>query len=791
MMWGSPRIVLPVAGLRLAAALALLPWVGVPAPADAQENLADLAPFREGCQALADERFETAVTRFGECWDLIREGDATGPEANFVAARLLEAMVRDGNGAAAVEWLGKNEGFQPDAGSSLWIAAAYQAEERFAEAAEHYQIVLSAGSVPETSIRLNRAICLARSGQPGAAYEGVRDMKSSAPEEVLRLAQIAATAGMDKEALSILESAETAGVSWDSLRLPLARLRASLLLRRGNRPAALAAVYDAVSDSPDAEAARKAFLLLEVVLEGARPEGLSERLDGWSRDASFPGRECASLYRHLLFEAEPARSVALRQFAASTTDPSLKAEAILRLPQPEIPVDAKRESLAGDLRERLEFVPAATAYREGRFRDAMERFSTQAGEEPGGGAGRDLFNAALAAIRGGDVAAFAALEEALQRRNPRSDLLAELGYLAGLSFAAKGDPAAFERLNRFVQEHPGHSANVDARLALAEIQLNQAPARPREAREIFELLRTRPLTLSQSERLDYAAVWVERIDGDGDALLRRAGEFVANWPGSPHLGEILMILADEHYARKNLAAAAASFRRIAAEFPGSPHAGLARFFEAKASPPSEETLAKWRALIEAKGPFANEAAHELGLLFLSLDRFDEARSELGRLLGRLPAGSPLRFAVMADLAYASYLEALAGDKDPAKLTEAAEQFAALASIEGTPPFWRYNAAVRRGKCVEALGKPSIALEIYRSIVEETRSGQGENGVILPPEETDWVFRAGFAAIEILNAGKDWAGAIEVADALAGKNGPRAIEAAQLAEKLRLKHWVWD
>jgi tetratricopeptide (TPR) repeat protein len=791
MKGSAPRTVLPVAGLRLAVVLAVLFRATLPSPGLAQENLADLAPFREGCQALADERFETAVNRFRECWSLIREGGATGPEANFVAARLLEAMVRNGAGGAAVEWLGENEGFQPDAGSSLWIAAAYQAEERFAEAAEHYLIVLSAQAVPDPSLLLNRAICLSRGGQPEAAHELVKELKGSSPEEVVRLAQIAASAGKDKEALAILESAETGGPGFDPLRLPLARIRASLLLRQGNRPAALAAVYEAVSKSVDAEAARKAFLLLEVVLENGRPEGLSDRLEAWSRDESFPGRDYADLYRHLLFDEEPARTGALRRLAATATDPTLRIEAALRLPPQEAPAATAGTGLAEDLRERIEFRPAATAYREGRFREAMERFSAQAGEDPGDAAGRDLFNAALAALREGDVGAYVPIEEALQRRNPRSGLLADLSYLAGLSFAAKGDPAAFDRLNRFVQEHPGHPAHVDARLALAEIQLNQAPARPKEAREIFELLRTRPLTLSQSERLDYAAVWAERIDGDSDALLRRAEEFVANWPGSPHLGEILMILAAEHYARKNLGAAEASFRRIAAEFPESPYAGLARFFGAKASPPSEETVAKWRGLIEEKGPFANEAAHELGLLLLSLDRFDEARAEFDRLLERLPSGQPLRFAVMADLAYASYLEALAAGRHPDKLTEAAERFAALASLEGAPPFWRYNAAVRRGKCVEALGKPSVALEIYRSIVEETRSGQGEDGVILPPEETDWVFRAGFAAIEILNAGKDWAGAIDVADALAGKSGPRAIEATQLAEKLRLKHWVWD
>lgn len=757
----------------------------------AQESLADLVPFREGCQALADERFETAVSRFRECWDLLKDGDAAGPEANFVAARLLEAMVRDGSGAAAVEWLRENEGLQPDAATSIWIADAYQSEERFAEAADHYQIVLSAGAVSDPLIKLNRAICLARSGQEAAAFDLLGEFKPSTPAEVLRLAQVAAAAGKDKEAMAILEAGGTAQPTWDSLRLPVARLRASLYLRQGNRNAALATIYDLISKAADAESSRRSFLLLEAVLENARPEDLAGRFDAWISDEAFPGREYARLYRSLLLDGEPARSEALRQIAVNAADPSLKTEIFLRLeadPAPGVPVP---QELAEDLKERLEFLPAAKSYREERFREAMDRFAALAGEDSGDSGERDLFNAALAALRGGDTAAYASLEEALRSRNPRSGLLADLSYLGGLSLAARNDPAAFDRLNRFVQEHPDHPAGVDARLALAEIQLNQAPARPKEAREIFENLRTRPLTLSQSERLDYASVWAERIDGDSDALLLRAGEFVANWPASPRLGEILMILAAEQYGRRNLAAAASSFRRVAGEFADSPYSDMARFFEAKSSPPSDETVAKWRAIIAAKGAFADEAAHELGLLFLTLDRFDEAEAEFAGLLERLPGDAPLRFAVMADQAYGSYLKALAGGKDPGQLNEAAERFAALSSLSDAPPFWRYNAAVRRGKCVEALGKPAIALEIYRSIVEEARSEGGEGGAILPPEETDWVFRAGFAAIEILNAEKNWAGAIEIADALSEKSGPRAIEATQLAEKLRLKHWVWD
>jgi hypothetical protein len=129
-------------------------------------------------------------------------------------------------------------------------------------------------------------------------------------------------------------------------------------------------------------------------------------------------------------------------------------------------------------------------------------------------------------------------------------------------------------------------------------------------------------------------------------------------------------------------------------------------------------------------------------------------------------------------------------KDGANNVQAADRFAALSNLAAAPALWRYNAAVRRGKCLEALGKASVALEIYRSIVDET-SSNAASATPLAPGETEWVFRAGFAAIEILNAEKNWGGAIEIADALAEKNGPRAIEASRLAEKLRLKHWVWD
>lgn len=769
--------------LWLALSLALI------SPSRAQESLADLVPFREGCQALADERFGTAVTLFHACWDLLEQGETTGPEGNFVAARLLEALVKDGAAAEAVIWFEAQDGFLPTPATSYWIAAALEAEERFAEAAEFYQLHLAATPGAPPSVLLNRAVCLSRSGQREAAFDLVASaIQPTTPDETLRLAQIAAAAGRTQEALTFLQNADPTDAAWTPLRLSLTRLRSALLWQRGDRKGAVATVFALLDLANNPEEARQGFLLIETLLEGERPAGLAERLKAWVDSATYPGQETARLFQIVLLGDLAMRETDLSAFAAATTDPALKVEAALRLTDP--PALAAGD-LAADLRERLDFSIGSRAYLAGAFAEAARHFTTLAEQSGGEAASRDLFNAALAALRGDDSATFTALEETLARHNPRSGYLADLSYLGGLHFAAKGDPSALDRLTAFVQEHPDHASNIDAQLALAEIHLNQAPARSRAAREIFDVLRTRPLTLAQSERLEYNSVWVELTEGDDTALLQRAGEFVANWPGSRYLGEILMILAAEQVARKNFEAAATSFRRVGDEFPDSPHAETARFFEAKTSPANDETIAKWRQLIEAKGPLANEAAHELALLFLSLDRFNEARAELSALLERLSETAPLRFAIMADLAYASYLEALATGRDAAKLSEAADRFAALSNLDSAPALWRYNAAVRRGKCLEALGKAPVALEIYRSIVEETRTDNAGLATPLAPGETEWVFRAGFAAIEILNAEKNWAASIEIADALAEKSGPRAIEATRLAEKLRLKHWVWD
>lgn len=803
-------IFVPKVGL-LSVTLAVAMFVAIvatPGGATAQESLADLSEFREGCQALEDERFATAVRHFEACWKLIEESESGDAEENFVAGRLLEALVRDGSSRAAIQWIREHPLLRPSPPTSHWIALAFQREERFDEAAEYYNLYLS--GVPEAgnTAHLNRAVAHVRSGKPAAAFEFVHGSVTPASSlETMRLAQIAAAAEHDSEALDYLAKIPPEEATGPALRFPVGQLRATIQNRTGKRTAAFATVYELIETSPDPADARLALLLLEQLLEGGSPPNLADRLAGWEAKTDFPGREAVALFRLLLLPDEGDRRDKLRKLAGDLNDPDLREECHLRLAgiesasaviaeeaaNPDSPADpiSAVSGFAPDIVSRSRFSEAKADHGRRDFALAAQKFIALADSQAGEERSRNLYNAALCALQNDDSTAFAAYEEALALNNPRSHFLADLSYLGGLYFAAKGDLPAFERLHAFTRENPHHPAHVEAQLALAEIHLNQAPARPQAARAIFESLRVRPLTLTQSERLDYTSIWVELTDGDAPALIRRAEDFISDWPSSTYLPEVVTLLASKHYQLKNRRAAGEYFALVAHQYPNSVYADTARFFAAASSPPGEEAIAQWRQLIAAEGTFAAEARHELGLLYLSLDRFAEARAEFHQLIEKLGTAEPLRYAAMADLGEVSYLEALADDKDSAKLEEAANLFAALSGNAAAPTFWRYNAAVRRGKCLEALDRDRIALEIYRSIVNERNADSSGAREGLPLRETEWVFRAGFAAIDILSSEKNWPAAITVADALSDKSGPRAIEATRLAERLRLQHWVWE
>lgn len=773
--------------------LALL-WATGQLPAIAQESLADLGSFRNGCQALADQRFETAAEELKKAWVVLESEEAGDVEKNFVAVRLVEALVRNGDSAAAVEWSRKHAEFQLDPQSTRWIALAYQNEKLFSEAADLYNSLASGNSLNREA-KIDRALCLSASGQGSLAYEiAVECGEPISPSESVLFARIATRAEEFEAADAFLSNIDSEQLTPEEKSLVF-RIRLWKLLRQGKRDEAARLVCDRIDSAANSEEARHGFLLLESISQDTSSSETAARLKDWIENPEHPASEAARLFEAILTKPLEERVSRLTGYLGGSPPPELAMEAELRIRQlaqnPEIDTTESTRVIPGDLRNRLQFGNSSALYFSGQFEKAAKSFQETAAAEKGNFRATSLHNAAVSALRAEDIALFSSIRRDLRTSDPRSPLLADLDYIGGLYYASRGDSKAFDMLNAFVRERPDHPAHVDAQLALAEIQLNQAPARPLAAREIVDQLRLRPLTLLQSERLDYIAIWTEIADNNSSEVVRLAEAFLNDWPSSSYRSEIGLLLAGKLYAQKNFAGAKKYFDFVAENFPSSPNAETAEFFAAKSSPPEPDTIELWNGIIEEGGEFALQARHELGLLLLSLDRFEEARTQFSDLIAREDCPPELRFAVTADLGFSWYAEALSEDRNSEKLETAAGVYAELSRNQEASRFWRYSAAVRRAKCLEALGNRTVALEIYRSIVEEAQATNAFLDSELSLSETDWVFRAGFSAIQILSGEEDWKGAIKLADTLSQKDGPRAIEAARLAEQLRLKHWVWE
>jgi hypothetical protein len=103
-------------------------------------------------------------------------------------------------------------------------------------------------------------------------------------------------------------------------------------------------------------------------------------------------------------------------------------------------------------------------------------------------------------------------------------------------------------------------------------------------------------------------------------------------------------------------------------------------------------------------------------------------------------------------------------------------------------FWKNQASVYKGLSLEKLEDADHALEIYYDVVSREPESGLKNGEA--PEFT-WYYRAGFAAISLLEKRQQWKAAVRLADKLALTSGLRAAEAAEMANRLRLEHFVWE
>ncbi|MEX1119535.1 MAG: tetratricopeptide repeat protein [Terrimicrobiaceae bacterium] len=379
------------------------------------------------------------------------------------------------------------------------------------------------------------------------------------------------------------------------------------------------------------------------------------------------------------------------------------------------------------------------------------------------------FNAALASILAG--------EEPGDDDAPRP---ITLQLAAAMAAASRRDPQTATLLERVASQNLSPWSD-SARLALAEwkyLQLDREGARA----ELRQISAADDETAARASALSVFLL----DDGSPDSepsLLAAATQFLSTYPTAPLRADVLLKLGEVHFRRGDYLSAQSHLEQAAEARPGSPLAEKSQFLAGQAASRllselgTEQALEHYNDVASAGGPLAYRARLAQALLLNALNRPREAIPVLDSILSS-EADETLRYAALIEKGDTYFL---LGGKDPASYTEAIAAWR-LAAEPNVPPRWKNQALVKIGAASEKLGELPAALASYHGVLSAQNDAE---------PEFFWFYKAGFDAARILEDQNKAAEAIEIYERLAASEGPRAEEARQRINSLRLENFLWE
>ena len=810
--------------------------------------------YRAALEALSQEKPGVAVTRLDSLLGSPAADQLSTAEKRRAELLHLEATVRSGDYRAALD-SPPTTILESDPYAAFWIALAEAGSGELAAAAARLETVLDGSTAEfryRNEAALTRCHLLHRTGADGAALAEleklINEASSSQPELLIQAtlakARIHLIAGNTDSAETVaadlpdlvadyvrawiaLEkdltgdaiaqfqeilgapASEFSPVIADGARHGLAKAR----LQAGEEDTARELWVQLLEESPDSPIATVAMQHLNQRPLGDTPP-VVEKLNEWRADDSFRHRQGLALWHEaqgkFTSNDEPAGRTLLTEFLEQFPGHELELSVRMRLAESlflsreyesaqqmldaaaTLAVDPADLDQLDFLRGKIEFYAGDLVAARGYFSSAV-----RIGEEiVPNSADFNVGQARLYGEPGISIAKILANYEGLvPAGSTPTDLLLERGF----QLARRGSASAFTVLADFVRDHQEHPRAVDAELALAELHLNQIPPKSVSAREHIESAKRRNLTIDQREQIDHVAIWIEDSAGEDRRVITLAEKFLTDWPESQLRPAVLMKLGETHYQIGNFSSASRTFQRLTEEAPDSDLTQAAEFFAAKAAgqslDPEEQNRAVtlWRRIIGNDAQFAGASRHELGLLLLRLDDVDAALASFRTILYmQPPPEDEMLFAVLCDLGQAWFAkanaEAAANADTKLEFTDAIAAFDQLLSAENASPAWKIQAAVRKAKCLELSDLHDQALAIYQSILAYWDQPMAGSSSV---QAEEWYYRAGLAAIRVFENRREWKQAVAVADRLARRGGVRSVDAGQLADRLRLEHFVWD
>ncbi|MFM7606930.1 MAG: tetratricopeptide repeat protein, partial [Prosthecobacter sp.] len=369
---------------------------------------------------------------------------------------------------------------------------------------------------------------------------------------------------------------------------------------------------------------------------------------------------------------------------------------------------------------------------------------------------RSLFNAAVSALRGGELVLYlgllAQLEAAGSSQDSSGDAAADLQLNKALEAAARQSDDADEELRHFISMRPSHPRVHEARMALVQLLLLNSPPLIDEAKRQFSeirLLDENPAAKDKvAQLMAYTRLWMQEISGDPKGLIAECEAFVKAWPQSPLLPEVIMKEAGAHFQLEDFASARTSFEIVAKEHARSSHADTALYFAAlsamsvMSAEGRERALEIWGGLAKKRGPLAIASLRQQALAYRRQADLPAALNALDQILSMGALDEDKRNLTICEKAEVLLLQ---GKKNRSCLEEAAKLLRIFLDQSNKLSFlWKARAGFTLATVLHEAGSDAEALE---SCYDTLRAADIEP----PSNPTDylWFSKAGFFGIELL------------------------------------------
>jgi tetratricopeptide (TPR) repeat protein len=783
---------------------------------------------------------------------LLAEGRWTEEEGRRLAELVVEGWTRAGEPDRVLERL-KQEPKPP--GTIFWRGQALLLKGEVEAAETVLREWAQAGAKAEQA-RLALARVFQAQGREALARRELKELRQSEDAEMARRARLMfneseLTVGRERVVLDRLEreqaaegevsllqaraffqaelwaeaKAEVEGILKGSaggarLHHQAMLLQAEVLMAEGADLAAQEVLLKFLTVGSEPEFRAAAFAVLERVLrkgEGQAQRPLPPLLLDWlaaAPDADQRGHVLYLVAKWLEAEGRPEEALGLLESLLAAHPGHRKESDAMRLAlslHGQLGHDARVLDLAEAWQKQygggglamVDSITGGILFARGDYQEALARFQRAADlsialvERR-----RSLFNAAVAAVRAGEMALYASLLGQLQVVSSQADQgqsaavagersgesAADLGLDQALELAAKGDAAAVTALSEFIEAFPDHRRWAEAQVALAELALLDVPPRVKAAEAALGAAAGRIAVeeLAMQQRIEYTRLWSREVAGDWKGVATAGLVFVEKWPKAELAAEVRMKVADAFFRQEDFANAQTQFELVAKQFPTSQYAEAAVYLAGRSAMNlrnMDAAIDLWEEVASQGGLLANAAKIQQALAKRREGKEAEALKVVEGLLAEKTLAAEWRWWLAVEKAELLILQ---GAKDPKPLVLAVTGLTEFLQTAELPVVWKAKAGYWRAYAQRIQGDlPTAVLSCYE-VIEAV-----DESVPADPEAMVWYFKAGFLAVELLEQQKNWEGAARIAERLAGSGGDRAIEAKDIATKIRLERFLWD